>query len=174
MQLKNGKQLLIRKAEKKDASQLIQYLNKVGGESDNLLYGANEFNMTAEQEEQYIQDTNSSDTSVLLVGLVDDKIICVGNIFASTAERIAHQGDLGMSVLRQYWGLGVGTHLMNALIDFAKNTDKLEIIHLQVRADNKRAIAIYKKMGFQEIGVFPKYTKINGKYYDDILMNLYL
>jgi len=43
-----------------------------------------------------------------------------------------------------------------------------------VKSDNKRAIALYKKMGFQEIGVYPKYTKINGIYFDDILMNLYL
>jgi len=37
MQLKNGKDLLIRKARKEDAYELIVYLNIVGGESDNLL-----------------------------------------------------------------------------------------------------------------------------------------
>jgi len=174
MQLKNGKNLLIRKAKKEDAAELIAYLNLVGGESDNLLFGANEFNMTVEQEEEYIESLKNSSTSTLLVGIADGKIICVGSLSAPNRERIAHQGNLGMSVLKEYWGLGVGAQLMSALIDFAKSSDKLEIIHLQVRADNERAIALYKKMGFKEIGMYPKYTKINGEYFDDILMNLYL
>ena len=174
MQLKNRKNLLIRKANKADAAELIAYLNTVGGESDNLLFGANEFNMTIEQEESYIESLEDSSTSALLVGTVDGKIVCVGSLSAPTRERIAHQGNLGMSVLKEFWGLGAGTQLMGALIDFAKNGKKLEVIHLQVRADNERAIALYKKMGFKEIGVYPKYTKINGEYFDDILMNLYL
>jgi len=174
MQLKNGKDLQIRNAKKEDAAELITYLNIVGGESDNLLFGANEFHMTVEQEAQYIESLSNSPTSALLVGVTDGKIICVGSIMASQRERIAHQCTVAMSVLKEYWGLGAGTHLMGALIDFAKNTGKLEIMHLQVKADNKRAIALYKKMGFNEIGLYHRFTKINGEYFDDILMNLYL
>ena len=173
MQLKNGKHLQVRKAKKEDAAELIAYLNKVGGESDNLLFGADAFHMSEEQEAAYIEELNTSDTSVLMVGTVDGKIVAVGNIFAPDRARIAHQGELAMSVLKEYWGQGVGTGLMKGLIDFAKNTGVLEILHLQVRADNAAAIALYKKMGFEEIGVYPKYTKINGEYFDDILMNLY-
>jgi len=174
MKLKNGKDLLIRKAEKEDAAELIAYLNKVGGESDNLLFGENEFGMTVEQEESFIESINNSPTSVLLAGEVDGKIICVGSIAAPRRERRAHQADLAMSVSKAFWGQGVGTHLMQSLIDFVKNTEKLEIIHLTVKADNARAIALYTKMGFKEIGVFPKDTKIDGKYYDAILMYLCL
>jgi len=174
MQLKNGKNITIRKAKKEDAAEIIAYLNIIGGESDNLLFGANEFHMTVEQEEEYIQSLENAQTSALLVGIVDGKIICVGSISAPKRERIAHQATLALSVVKGFWGQGVGTHLMNSLIDFAKSSDKLEIIHLQVRSDNEYAIALYKKMGFEEIGLFPKYTKINGEYFDDILMNLYL
>jgi len=174
MQLKNGKDLQIRKAKKEDAAKLIEYLNIVGGESDNLLFGANELNMTVEQEERYIEGLSDSPTSTLLVGTIDDEIVCVGSISAPKRERIAHQCNLAMSVLKAFWGLGVGTYLLSALIDFAKSTGKLEIIHLQVLVNNERAIALYKKMGFIEIGVFPKFAKINGQYFDDILMNLYL
>jgi len=174
MKIKNGKSIEIRKAKKEDAAELIAYLNIVGGESDNLTFGANEFSMTVEQEEQYIESVNHSPTSVHLVGIVDGKIICVGSIFASTKERIAHNGDLGISVLKEYWGLGVGTHLSNELISFAKNSKKLEIIHLKVNADNAHAISLYKKMGFEEIGRYPNEVKIDGRYIDTILMNLYL
>ena len=174
MQLKNGKDLLIRKAKKEDAAELIRYINTVSVESDNLLFGANEFEMTVEQEEKFIESLENSKTSALLVGIVDGKIICVGNISTPKRPRIAHRGDLGISVLKAYWGLGVGAHLMDALIGFAKSTGTIEIVLLKVKADNARAIALYKKMGFKEIGVLPKDTKINGQYYDAIIMYLYL
>ena len=174
MQLKNGKELTIRNARKEDAAELITYINIVGGESDNLLFGANEFNMTVEQEEKFIESLTQAQTSTLLVGEVDGRIICVGNISARNRERVAHQCELALSVLKEFWGQGVGTALMKALIDFAKSTGKLEIIHLKVKADNVPAIALYKKLGFQEIGRFPRDTKIDGVYYDAILMNLYL
>jgi len=126
MQLKNGKDIIIRKVRKEDAAEIIKYLNVVGGESDNLLFGANEFNLTVEQEEKHIESLEYSPTSILLVGTVEDKIICVGNISSPKRERIAHQGNIAMSALKDYWGLGVGTHLMTALIDFAKSTENLK------------------------------------------------
>jgi len=174
MKIKNGQDLVIRKAEKKDAQIMLDYLNIVGGESDNLLFGANEFMMTVEQEEGFIESLNSSETSVILVGFIDEKVVCIGTLSAPLRERISHQGDVAMSVLKEYWGLGVGSLLMSAIIDFAKNTGKLEILHLGVKADNLRAIKLYEKNGFQEIGCYSKFFKINGEYYDEILMNLYL
>jgi len=174
MQLKNGKDLLIRKARKEDAAELISYVNTVAGESDNLLFGANEFEMTVEQEENYIESLSNSPTSAMLVGIVDGKIICAANISAPKRERVAHNSSIGISVIKEFWGLGVGSHLMSALIDFAKSTGKLEIIHLKVRADNARAIALYEKMGFKNVGFFHKDNKIGGKYYDTMLMSLHL
>ena len=50
---------------------------------------------------------------------------------------------------------------METIIDFAKNTAKIEIISLEVRSDNKRAIALYKKFGFETVGTFCGFMKIN-------------
>ena len=173
MKLKNGREIVIRNAEKKDAQQLIDYLKTVRGESDNLLAGANDPLISVEQEEVFLESFSNAKTSVFLVGLIDDIIVCTGSVSGNTRERNSHHGSIAVSVLKEYWGIGVGTALMNALIDFAKNTGKLEILHLGVKADNTRGINLYKKTGFEEIGRFPKYFKINGKYYDEILMNLY-
>jgi len=174
MLLKNGKELTIRKAKKEDAQELLDYIKKVGGETDNLTMGAEGLPYTVEQEEKLLEDWSKSTSSVLLSGIVDGRIIASGSIMSPKMERLAHQSTLGITVLKEFWGMGVGTHMMNALIDFAKNSDNIELIHLGVRADNTNAIALYKKFGFQEIGRYPKFSKINGKYYDEILMNLYL
>ena len=50
----------------------------------------------------------------------------------------------------------------------------IEIISLEVRADNLGAIALYRSFGFEEIGFFCRFGKIGGAYYDALLMNLYL
>lgn len=55
VRLKNGQTLTIRRAEHKDAIGLIDYLNTIGGESDNLTFGAGEFSMTQEQEIEFIE-----------------------------------------------------------------------------------------------------------------------
>ncbi len=174
MLLKNGMELLIAKATKADAEAIIKYLNLVGGESDNLLFGQNGFHMDVESEEKFIENINSSEKSALFVGKINGKTVCVGSIQSPNRERISHQCDIAVSVKRDFWNIGIGTELMKTLINFAKNTKQIEIIHLGVRADNINAIKLYKKMGFSEIGLYKKFFKINGEYADEILMNLYL
>ncbi len=88
--------------------------------------------------------------------------------------RIAHRGRLAISVRKKYWNLGIGTRMMEELIKFAKGIAKLEVIELEVRANNHSAIRLYEKFGFERIGVFKKFFKIDGEYFDALLMNLYL
>ena len=174
MLLKDGKELHIRKAVKADAQEILDYLNIVGGESDNLLFGANEFTMTVEQEELFIESLRDSETSALFGGFIRDKIVCVGSALAPARERISHQCEIAISVLKEYWGIGVGTCLMTEVIGFAKESGKLEVLHLGVKAENTSAIALYRKLGFQEIGRFPRFFRIKGEYYDEILMSLHI
>jgi RimJ/RimL family protein N-acetyltransferase len=172
--LKNGRELIIRKASKEDAKEILDYLNIVGGESDNLLNGAGGFDMTLEQEEEFIENANGSEASILLLGLIDNRLVCIGNISALTRERVAHIGEVGISVLKEYWGIGIGSCLMNEMISFAKKSGILEILQLGVKVENAQAIALYKKFGFQEIGRFPRFFKIDGQYYDEFIMYLNL
>ena len=64
--------------------------------------------------------------------------------------------------------------MMAKMLDFAKNTAKAEIISLEVRSDNERAKALYKKFGFETIGVFDGFMKINGEYVSCDIMRLAL
>lgn len=85
-----------------------------------------------------------------------------------------HRGELGISVIKAEWGQGIGSMLLQSVIDFAKNTAHADIISLEVRSDNTRAISLYKKYGFEKIGQFKGFFKIDGEYIDFDLMNLYL
>ncbi len=50
----------------------------------------------------------------------------------------------------------------------------LKILDLEVKEDNLSAINLYKKFNFQEIGRYPQMFNVNQKYYDALLMNLYI
>jgi RimJ/RimL family protein N-acetyltransferase len=174
MILKNKMELTISKAIKSDAVKMIEYLNIVGGESDNLLFGKNGFHMSVEDEEKYIENIKDSKTSALLVGKINGEVASIGSIGAPNRERIAHQSDIALSVKKSFWNIGVGTEMMNVLIEFAKQSGRIEIVHLGVRSDNINAIKLYEKMGFEKIGLYKKFFKIDGNYFDEVLMNLYL
>lgn len=165
--------LVIRYADKNDAENILDYLKIVGSESENLLFGAEGVPFTRMQEEKFITDINASKKSCMIVGCVDEMIVGVASIQGAERERISHRAEIAISVLKAYWGSGVGTMLLEQLIHFAKSKD-IEIISLEVKSDNERAIRLYEKFGFSKFGTYKKFFKINGRYHDADFMNLYL
>lgn len=174
IKLKDDKELLLRKPTEEDAESMIEYLNIVGGESDNLLFGKNEFRLTVEQEREYIKNINDNDNALMLLGIINNKIISVSQVNASNRKRISHNSELAISVKKEYWGMGIGSAIMEELIDFAKNNNTIKTISLGVKASNKKAQHIYEKLGFKEVGVHRNFFNINGNYDDEILMDLYI
>ncbi len=172
--LKNGMMLTLRPAVESDAEQMIQYLNQVGGESDNLLFGADEFHMTVEQEKAFITQASDDPQTLMLLGLIGDQIVSISHIGGTRRKRIAHNSDLSVSVKKSHWGLGIGRAVMEALIAFAHENPVIQIISLGVKKDNAKAKVLYESLGFEAIGIHKNFFNINGVYDDEILMDLHL
>lgn len=163
----------ISKADPEDAEELLRFLNRVGGESDNLLFGAGEMKLTVEQEREWIIRENSQSQSVTLIGKLNGEIAAIGSLAGFNRERIAHRAELSVVVSRECWGQGIGRSMMEALISFGRDSGR-EILELKVRTDNERAIRLYESLGFQACGTYSRFFKIGGTYYDALLMNLSL
>lgn len=174
VELRNGKQLILRNAIAEDAKNIIEYLNIVGSESDNLLFGAGEFKLTVEQESEYIENINKDDNSLMLLGMIDNRIVSVAQITTPNRRRIAHNSEIAISVKKEYWEIGIGSAVMKELIKFAKDNSSIKNISLGVRASNYNAIKLYEKHGFEKIGIHKNFFYIDGNYYDEILMDLYI
>ena len=71
---------LIREAVPDDAEKMISYLNQVGGESDNLLHGKNEFTVPVEGVKRKLATSKDSENSVVLIALENDEIIARANL----------------------------------------------------------------------------------------------
>ena len=145
-----------RAAESSDAAQLLEYLKQVGDETDNLSFGAAGIPFTLEQEAALLE-----------------KIVGNACVDGSANARLRHRRSLAISVLRDYWGRGVGTGLMERMLTFARESGA-ELVSLEVRSDNERAKALYRKFGFVSFGTFPKYFKIGGQFFDVDCMTLEL
>ena len=58
---------------------------------------------------------------------------------------------MGISILKEYWGLGLGKALSEACIHCAKEAGYTQL-ELNVVAENEAAISLYKSLGFTEFG----------------------
>ena len=163
----------IRRVNAADASNMLVYLKQIGSESDNLLFGAEGLPYTVEEESVILDRYAVSDKAVMLIALDGDMIVGNGVFTGFSRQRIAHRGEIAMSVRKDYWGQGIGSALMERLILFAKQAG-CAIISLEVRADNERAIHLYEKFGFQRYGLFSRFFCIDGQYWDAVCMSLQL
>ena len=77
---------------------------------------------------------------------------------------------MGISLLKEYWGCGLGSFLMQIAVEQAA-ANGFEQLELGVFEDNARAIALYEKFGFAKYGVNPRAFKLkDGTYRDEIIM----
>lgn len=171
--LSGGIDLIISKASPEDAASIVDFLNKVGGETDFLTFGLNEFPFSVSEEELTIKDCLERDICLMLIAKVGEEIVSQLFLQRSDTPRLMHIGDIGITVSKSYWGKSIGMHMIQVALLWAKNK-KITKIQLQVRTDNERAIKLYEKLGFRIEGTFTKALKIGNIYFDDYLMGLTL
>jgi RimJ/RimL family protein N-acetyltransferase len=172
MILKNGKTVTFRHAELADAQNIVDYIHIVAGESDNLSFGADAVPITIESEIIYLKGLEDALTSAHFVAICEDEILATSNISVKMRPRMAHVGNLGISVRKDFWHLGIGFMLMTMMIDWAKSTEILKKINLTVRSDNANAIALYMKCGFKKVGTLHDEMRIAGESVDLDAMEL--
>ena len=102
--------------------------------------------------------------------VADDAGRLVGwcDIRRETIPVYAHAGHLGMGLIPEYRGRGIGERLLRASIDAARAAG-FERIELSVYGRNARAAALYRKVGFAHEGTRPRGKKVDGEY-DDVHM----
>ena len=165
--------IVYRVAQANDAEALLLHLECVGGETDYLSFGKDTFKISVEKEARFIEKFYNSKKDVMFVAMDGERVVGNASLVRNRIDRYSHRAELSITVLRDYWGRGIGNRLMQLMIDFAKET-KCEIIYLETRSDNVSAISLYKKFGFEKIGVYNNFFKINGEYFNADLMVLYL
>ncbi|WP_391118676.1 GNAT family N-acetyltransferase [Psychrobacillus sp. L3] len=172
--LNDDHEVMIKEATKEYAQQIIDFYNVVGGETDFLSYGKNEFNRNMEEYKEFVESTRLEQNSIILLAILQDEIIGIGSINSSQKQRMKHVGTLGIVVSKKLIGQGIGRKLMEQLIHWAISNGITKKISLVTREDNTHAIELYEKLGFEKEGIIKKDSFINGTYYNTFVMALFL
>lgn len=171
--LRDSRQLCISEAVPEDADAIIRYQYTVGGETDFLTFGANEFWLSVQEETAFIRSVQERGKDTFLKGSIDGKIVSSLVLLRIDRPRIKHIGELGVSVLRDYWELGIGKYMCEEAACLAKQRG-ITKINLQVRKDNDKAILLYEKLGYKREGESSRAYYVQGIYYSQVLMGLEL
>jgi ribosomal protein S18 acetylase RimI-like enzyme len=85
------------------------------------------------------------------------------------SKKTRHTGELGAMYVRAVArGTGLADALVEAVIDHA--VSEVEQIKLTVNAENARAIGLYERHGFRQIGKYPNSLRVAGRTYEELIM----
>lgn len=158
------------RAQAEDAAALLDYLKIVGGETDNLSFGAEGVPLDVEAEKAYLGVQAQSQDNIQLLAKANGEIIGTASLNRKQ-RRMGHRAEFGISLKKAWWGCGAAFALMERILALARENE-VEEVNLEVRSDNKRAIALYERFGFRKLCTFPGFFKINGELIDFDFTNL--
>jgi ribosomal protein S18 acetylase RimI-like enzyme len=104
-----------------------------------------------------------------LTATYQGKAVGMATLCLMPYRKLAHHCLISIIVSEEMRGKGVGTLLMNNLIHLAKNYFKIEVLYLEVYEGN-RAISLYKRFGFIEIGNQHYFMKDGDEYIGKVIM----
>ena len=129
------------------------------------------FRITSLESEKQWLANNSSKYQFAIVRLEDDKLI--GNCGIESIDHIRQCAEVGLFIGdEENRNKGYGAEVLKLLLDYGFNYLNLNNIMLKVFSFNERAISCYKKVGFKEIGRRRKSYFVNGKFYDEVYMDI--
>jgi len=167
------KKITIRKIAKSDlrnAKKFQDFINSLVEEEAKILMNKK---ATLKEEKAFIEGLLRNKNKVYLLAECDNKIVG-GTAIELGRWRRNHIGSFGITIAKDYRGIGLGKYLMSEIIKLAKKELKPKIIQLEVYVNNKPAINLYKKMGFKIVAKMPKQIQWKGKLVDEFIMILYL
>lgn len=156
IRLKNGMECCLRNGTESDGKAVLDNFNLTHEETDYLLSYPDEDSFDVVQESQFLKEKSESNNEIEIVAIVNNIVAGTAGIEAVGSKyKVRHRAEFGISVAREFWGLGIGQALTEACIECARNAGYIQL-ELSVVADNARAIAMYEKAGFVEYGRNPK------------------
>jgi NhaP-type Na+/H+ or K+/H+ antiporter/RimJ/RimL family protein N-acetyltransferase len=167
--LKDGRVVVIRSFTRDDFGKLRNFFNKLVEEGayiaiDQRVSSAEE----REIDEESIAKINRKE---MICWVVEYENRIVGRAVAEKMPRRERDNvSLSFYIAKDFRGVGLGTILIRMIIKESMKMFNPHNIYLTVYSDNKKAIKLYEREGFEKAGVLPGWMKHNDKYLDRIYM----
>ncbi|HEX2621485.1 MAG TPA: GNAT family protein, partial [Phototrophicaceae bacterium] len=162
---------LIREAVPDDAAQIVRYMERIINELDNGIIQSPGELRNEEQERQRIEEHHNTENMLMIVAVTgDNQIIGLANYHGGQRQANTHNAGLGITVHQDWRNSGIGTMMMQYLIDHACRSGIIQRLELEVFTHNARAIHVYHKLGFQFEGTRRKAFFRDGHFVDAHIM----
>lgn len=157
----------IRLIKPSDTQKFVDFYEKLARETDYLMFTPEEVSEKAAEEEKFIRNYN--DYKQVFIAVEDDNIVGYLGVSRSRLSKTAQTAKFTIGVLNDCKQQGIATQL----IEFAENWAKekgIRRLELTVVTENKPAVSLFEKTGFEKEGTRKNAVRINGEFYDEYFM----
>ncbi len=164
-----GKRLTLRPVKIADAEKFFKWLK----DKEVIKYLTVQKVKNLKEEQSYIKKINKEKDRYFF-SIVNENKLLIGNTNLKLSEK-NKKISLGIIIgEKKEWDKGYGTETMRLLIDFVFKKLKYNRLELDVYKENKRAIKVYKRVGFKKEGIKREgvISPVTKKYADLIMMSI--
>ena len=158
----------VRPAEPGDAARLVELAREVGAEEEGWLITGGEWR-SAGEERRYLRWLRHHSDAAVFVAEENGAIVGRLSIARDAHPASEHVADLGLMVARGFRRRGIGLALMEEAERWARGLG-VQKLELHVFPHNEAAIALYKRLGYEEEGFRRRHYRRRGELLDAILM----
>jgi len=161
--------LRIREITEEDAPELIKIIPELYAETSYMLKEVGDFALDESKERAQIRAWLQDSASYHLIAQYDGVIVGSLGFTRGQWKRTRHLGEFGIGIIEPYWGMGIGTALMEEFLAWCREKE-ITKVNLQVAEHNVRALSLYQKFGFYIEGKILRAAKLKDGYRDDLIM----
>lgn len=170
LQLCDGKRVLIREAVEEDASSILDYLRRNSDRFPYMITTLEEVESNPKTQMQIIQAHHRLSNCLMIVAVSDFQVVGLLNCLGGQKKRVRHDGEFGVSVDMSLLRQGIGSAMIDILLQWAEQKSSLERLTLMVMHDNTHAINLYRRYGFAQEGIKRCAVKFGPSQYQDLIM----
>ncbi len=166
-----GTHVVLRAPVKEDMATLLALRNDMELQ---MLLGVLPRANSAQRVDDWIASMMSDPRNIFFVIAKRDDEQALGYVQLTQLDFVHGFGELGICIGAHTHGKGYAAEAMHLLESYAHNVFNLRKIILRVLASNNRAIAFYKKVGYETVGVYKRHLYQNQTYHDTVIMEKFL
>ncbi|MFA5730016.1 MAG: GNAT family protein [Candidatus Paceibacterota bacterium] len=166
--------ITFREPQMNDLKSSLEMINSL---VDEKAYITVQKKLNLKEERKYLKQIlkeKEKGTRVDLILDINGKVCGSARISLIDKETKGHVGELGISLIKEIRGRGLGEKLLRKIIEKARKELKIKIITLYAYSKNKVAINLYKKVGFKKLGTIKNGINHYGKYVNNDMMVKYI
>jgi RimJ/RimL family protein N-acetyltransferase len=173
--LRDGRKILLKSPRGEDAELALDHLRTTHTESyRNLNSAAADYEqMTTEEEKMILENLALSNDKFMVMAFDENRIVGGLGIFGGGKGFTKFNARLGMSIRKEFQGVGLGREMILCAIEHARKFG-FHRIELTVRTYNEAGIKLYERCGFRKVGMLRECAFVDEEFVDEYLYEIVL